>query len=346
VSSALNVLGTFVAVFVLVVGAVSVGGLVVSDDTPQPPEVETDHWDPETVIPEQAPDGGEITMDSTESGKTIVVNTGSSPTAGFGMGQSLPIRDDGTDHRLSVGSLGGVDRSVSPLVSALVENGHEVVFYDGGPTSNVKLSQTLEDADAFLTVGSATYTPTERNTLEQFVDGGGRTLIVSNPGSTGDVAQIASAGGLYTDPGYLYNLEQNDNNHLGVYAEPAGDSSLTDGVDRVVLRGATPVGSSSGDAVLETTNGTTLSTTRKAGTYGVAARNDNVAVIGDAAFLTPENVHRVDNDVLAGNLADFLVTGEEPTTEFGTDSGIGGPNQPPIAQPPHSGQTSASAGSS
>ncbi|WP_226007243.1 hypothetical protein [Natrinema salinisoli] len=341
-SSTTTLLGTFVAVFVLIVGAVSVGGLVVHDGTPEPAEVDTDHWDSETIVPEQAPDGGEIEMDSTESGKTIVVNAGSSSTSSFGMGPSLPIRDDGPNHRLSVGSLGGVDRDVNPLVSALVENGHEVVFYDGGPTSNVKLSQTLEDADAFLTVGSATYTPTERNTLEQFIDSGGRTLIVSNPGSTGDTAQIASAGGVYTHSGYLYNLEENDNNHLGVYAEPTGDSSLTEGIDRVVLRGATPVGASSGETALETSNGTTLSTTREAGTYGVAARNDNVAVIGDESFLTPENVYRVDNNVLAGNLADFLVTGEEPNTDFGNGSGVGGPNQPPMTQPPQSGQTSGS----
>lgn len=341
-SSATNLLGTFVAVFVLIVGAVSVGGLVVHDGTPQPAEVDTDHWDSETIVPEQAPDGGEIEMDSTEAGKTIVINAGSSSTGGFGMGQPIPVRDGGTDHQLSVGSLGGIDRDVSPLVSVLVENGHEVVFYDGGPTSNVPLSQTLEDADAFLTVGSATYTPTERETLEEFVDAGGRTLIVSNPGSTGDTAQIASTGGLYTDPGYLYNLEENDNNHLGIYAEPTGDSSLTDGVDRVALRGATPVGSSNGDAVLETSDGTTLSTTREPGSYGVAARNDNVAIVGDASFLTPENVYRVDNNVLAGNLADFLVTGEEPRTDFGDESGSGGPNHPPMTQPPQSGQMSDS----
>ncbi|SEP75975.1 hypothetical protein [Natrinema salaciae] len=341
-SSARAVIGTFVVVFVVIVGTVSVGGLVVHDDTPRPSDVDTDHWDPDTVIPEEAPDGGEITMNSTTTGKTVVVHTGGSSAGGAGMGQPLPISDDGSGHTLSVGSLGGTNRGVGPLVSTLVENGHEVVFYDGGPSSRQTLRETLADADAFVTVGSATFTPTERESIGQFADAGGRTVIAASPGSTSDTAQIAATAGLYTETGYLYNLEENDNNHLGVYAEPTGDSPLTDGVDRVVLRGAAPVGTDDGETDLETIDGTTLSTTREAGTYAVAAHSGDMAVIGDSSFLEPENAYRVDNDVLVGNLADFLVTGETSDPVFNESPTTGNPNGPMPSQPVNGGQTSDS----
>lgn len=331
-SSARNVLGTFIAVFVLIVGTVSVGGLIVHDDRPGPAEVDKDHWDPDTVVPEDAPDGGEITMDSTESNETVVVYTGGAAAMGAAGAQPVPIRDDGSDRAVSVGSLGSANRDVSPLVSVLVENGHEVVFYDG-PTSPQPLGQTLADADAFVTVGSATFTPAERDSISQFVDDGGRTVIAASPGSTGDIAEIASTAGLATDPGYLYDLEQNDNNHLGVYAAPAGDSPLIDGVDRVVLRGASPVRTSDGDIALETVETTTRSTTRESGSYDVAAHSGDMAVVGDSSFLEPENAHRFDNDVLVGNIADFLVTGEKTETTTNEGSVGGGQTTGATTQP-------------
>lgn len=313
-STAKTLFGTFVVVFVVTVGAVTAGTVMFDDGTPTS-DVEHDHIDA-SLIAEQTEDGGEIEMGSDEPENTIVIHTGSAPTMGFGMGPTMPIRNQPADRQLSVGSMGGPERDVGPLASVLVENGHEVVYYqeemEDGP-----LAEKLDEADAFVTLGTARLTVEERDAITEFADAGGRTVIAADPGRSDDVGEIAASQGLYAEAGYVYNLVENDNNYLGVYTEPTDESSLTEGVDRAVFRGAAPIGSSGGSTVMATNDGTRHSTTREKGTYEVAAVNDNVAMIGDSSFMTPENAHRADNDVLVGNVADFLVTGEQPEADIG-----------------------------
>lgn len=319
-SAAKTLAGTFVVVFALTVGVVTVG-TVVFDDGTQTTDVEHDHINA-SLIAEQTADGGEIEMESTEQQNTIVIHTGAPERSNGGMGSPFPIEAQSDDRQLSIGSLGGQERDVDPLASVLVENGHEVVYYQGGFEGG-PLSATLEDADAFLMAGSTPLSADEREAVTEFADAGGRTVIAADPGSSGDIDQLASSQGLYTDAGYLYNLVENDNNYLSVYTEPTGESELTEGVDRTVFRGVAAVGSSEDATIIETNDQTRHSTTREMGTYDVAAVHDNVAMIGDSSFMTPENAYRADNNVLVGNLADFLVTGPEPTVDFGADAGPG-----------------------
>jgi hypothetical protein len=82
--------------------------------------------------------------------------------------------------------------------------------------------------------------------------------------------------------------------------------------------------------------GTTLSSTRRTGEYAVAVRNGDVAAIGDTSFLAREDVYEADNEVLVGNLADFLVSGDkEPGApaepEPDRPAGPTGPVRPPGA---------------
>ncbi|MFC4541900.1 hypothetical protein ACFO5R_08155 [Halosolutus amylolyticus] len=313
-SSVKILFGTFVLVFALTVGTLTGGAMILDDGTPTS-DVDHDHID-SSLIADQTEDGGEITMESDEPENTIVIHTGSASAAGIGVGQPLPIRDQPAGPQLSVGSMDGPERGVGPLASALVANGHEVVYYQD-ERQDGPLADKLDEADAFVALGTASLSVDERDAITEFADAGGRTVIAADPGSSDDIDEIASSQGLYTEAGYVYNLVENDNNYLGVFTGPSGVDPLTDGVEEAVLRGASPVGTSQGTTVLETTDGTRHSTTREAGTYGVAAVNDNVAMIGDSSFMAPENAHRADNDVLVGNVADFLVTGEQPSVDLG-----------------------------
>jgi hypothetical protein len=129
-------------------------------------------------------------------------------------------------------------------------------------------------------------------------------------------------------------MDENDLNYQRVYAEPTGDAPLAEGVDRAVFPSATPVGTAvGGGAVLRPIEGSELSTTRAATEAPLLVRNDEVVMIGDADFLSPDNARRADNDALIGNLADFLVTNDR------TPPGAGGPTGP--AQPPEPGQPPA-----
>jgi hypothetical protein len=129
-------------------------------------------------------------------------------------------------------------------------------------------------------------------------------------------------------------MENNDASYLSVRVEPDGAATLTNGVEEVVFRGAARVGTADGSTALATAETSRLSTTRESGSYGVAARSGSLAVIGDSSFLEPENADRADNNVLIGNLADFLVTGENPDGSFGPGTGPSGAVPPGAPAPP------------
>ena len=320
-----TLVAAFVAVFVLTVGVVSLGTLALDEGAPEQPAVETDHFQPENALPEETADSGEISMDSAEPANDVVIHTGT----GMAGGGLLMMAEDGSDRELSTGSTGGPERDVGPLATTLVSNGHGVEFYadelEDGP-----LEQTLADADAFVTTAPEQLSSAEREQIDEFIDAGGRVVIAADPGHSESVIQLGSSAGMYTESGYLYNLAENDNNYLSLYAEPAGDSPLTTGVDEVVLRSAAAVGTEQGATTMTASAETRLSTTREADSYAVGAHHGDLAVIGDSSFLAPENAYRADNNILIGNVADFLVSGET-TGEFGPDDPVEPDHE---AQPP------------
>jgi plastocyanin len=192
----------------------------------------------------------------------------------------------------------------------------------------VPLSDRLADADAYVSVGAGGYSDSEVSALGNFTDRGGRVLLTTEPddsfGSDFSDAVLQSELGVATEPGYVYNVAENDLNYLRVFAGPEASGDLTEDVDRAVFPSATPVTASGGSALLGAIEGSQLSTTRAGTDAPVLVRDDDVVLAGDSGFMTPENVQRVDNDDLVGNVADFLVTGDvEPpeTGDDGTDRG-------------------------
>jgi len=313
-------------VFVVVVAAV-VGGAAVApyalgsaDDDSDPVTVENQQFQPGTILPDEAPEEGEISMESDAASKTVLVDVGH--------------ENDVTKTQLE------------PLLSTLVENGHRVRFYRGQRRS---LNESLRTADAFLVASpQQRYTSDELAGVDAFTDAGGRVLVMGDPpsvqasggllfgfGSFQPTAPrttaLGSTYGVAYGSGYLYNMAENDNNYKSIFARPTGDAELTSGVDRVVMREAVPLRTADATRALVGTDGTHLSTTRDAGEYAVLARSGNVVAVGDTDFVARENAYDADNDALVGNLADFLVDGEkEPGAP--TPPGVDQPERPPAGE--------------
>ncbi|MFC6722164.1 plastocyanin/azurin family copper-binding protein [Halobacteriaceae archaeon SHR40] len=319
-TAAVAFLVTFVAVVAVggVVSAVTGGG----GNTAELPEVENPQYDADRVSPDATPGTANIQMDSSANGETIVVSVG-----------------------------GGVnERDIEPVVNTLIESGAEVnVVSKGSPQPAIGLigpgpqppgvqppapqpsggeeesvlSEELPDADGFLSVGVSSYQDEDLDAITEFIESDGRTLVAVNPQQeftpSSGYAELYSELGAYTESGYVYNLEENDLNYQRLFAEPAGSSMLTDGVDRVVFDTATPVQAASSDERMEPIDGSVRSTTRAETDLPVLVRDGDVALVGDTGFMTPENTQRADNDVFVGNVAEFLVGGER--TSGGTDDG-------------------------
>jgi len=311
--------GAFLLVAVVVAAAVVGSGMVAGGgDSFSADELTVDgHSNVDAAS--QPAEEGEIELSSSTSGKVVVIDD---------------AHGNGFD-----------EIQVRPLVNALTENGHEVRFYqpERGPSGEA-LNASLRDADAFVSLApDSRFSSSEADSVEAFLDAGGRVLAAGEPegaslgtsilgigmatgsgATTAEFAPALSPHGLTVGSGYLYDMTENANNHANVYATPSADSDLTAGVGEVVVHEATPV--TGGDVLLRTPASSELSTTRDASEYGVLARSGNLAVLGDASILDPDWVAVADNEVLVGNLADYLVTGDrQPMPETGGSQSGAGP---------------------
>ena len=282
--------------------------------------------DPANALPSTDDGSGSITMDADAESKTVLVD---------------------------VGHENGISESdIQPLVNTLVENGHEGRFFT---RQDRDLNESLRSADAYLVANPRQrYTGEQLAGVEAFERAGGRVLLLSQPAQSQGMggllitrveqvnnvdSAIGSTFGLAFRSGYVYNLQENQNNYKSVYATPAGSGDLTEGVDRVVFREAAPLVAPDDATTLQGLEGTTLSTTRNGGEYALAAQTGNVTAVGDTDFLNAENAYVADNEAFIGNLADFLVSGDkaegapQPPQPEGGAPGSGPTPQPPQRAP-------------
>lgn len=333
-------IGVFAVIVAVVLAGTFATGVVVSGSSNTSAAPNVSAYQPSSLLTTPVDDSGTVDAPDTNETKTVVIDKSHSNVIAEG--------------------------EIQPLVDALVADGHAVRFYTGGQSSGFgtgsglsggsNLNSTLETADAFVVVNpGTTYSEGEINGVESFADAGGRVLMLADPvgpstaTSTTSIPLIGSSGGSTVTPGqptnlaarfgisfgsgYLFNMSENANNFQSVYARAAGNGSLTEGVDRLVVRDATPLTTTTNaTAVVE--SDASLSSTRRAGTYTLAARVGNVTTVGDTDFLAPASATVADNDPFLGNLAGFLVTGNKTApapAQAETGNGTGGftmPTQP------------------
>lgn len=236
---------------------------------------------------------------------------------------------------------------IQPLVSAANRAGFEVRFLKSGPEEENEsrlgglavgvggggddaeesdpIGDELEEADAFVVIDPGSeYDPEEIEKVKEFVDRGGRMLIVSEPNRAevvglgrietvrSKVTGIASAFGVNFGTAYVYNSVENDGNYRNVVATPPAESPLLLEADRAVFSTATYVEAPNGTDVLTAVEGTKRSDTRSEGNYTVAAKNEegNVYAVGDKTVLGGSRHNIADNEVLVEDIVDFLAEGD------------------------------------
>ena len=312
--------------FVVLVAAIVGGAAAVPFVSDTEPDDVTNlaerQTDVDAVSVSEAASEGEITMDSDAESKTVLI-------------------DRAHANRIS-------DEKLSTLTNALVANGHEVEFVTQEQARGPAWNESLRSADALVIANpNRPYTPGQLAGVDAFADAGGRVVMMSDPASiqqfglfglgiqrqSNDDPALNADFGVSVRSGYLFNMFEYQQTFKSVYATP-GNGPLAAGVDRVVVRDAAAVSTADGQTALRVGERTRLSTTRRADTYGVAAQSGDVAMIGDTDFLTPDSAYVADNEVLIGNIADFLVSGEKTATapappSEGPAAGGAAPPRPP-----------------
>jgi len=282
--------GVFVGVVVVVALVV---GLVAALGGSGPGDTSVGYTNTSDLVPEQVEANDEVV------GEDAV-----------GTGSRVVLVDDSHANRFE-------DDDLRSLIGALSPR-HEVVFTSD---SRGDLDESLSEADAYVVIDpSVPHTEEEATAVEEFIDGGGRVILLGEPtrvgvsqgplgGSLIDIrsrmGRLSTRLGVAFGTDYLYDEVNNDGNYKRVLAD--GRGSLEG--NRTALYTATTVEAPDGERLLVTPETTRLSARSEARRHPVAVRTGNVVAVGDTTFLAGGKAVVADNERLVRTLAAFAVGG-------------------------------------
>ena len=200
---------------------------------------------------------------------------------------------------------------IAALASRASDRGYAVEFLDdSGPAA---LAEGLRNADAFVVISPiATYGRQEGDLVVDFVERGGRLLLIADPGRPHQLNALSERLGVSFQPGYLYNLSEHDSNFQEFYVRDFQAHAVTEGIDEVIFYYAGSIESPGVALALTDEN-----------TYSDAAERQeprsplsigayrNVLAVHDLTFMIPPYNAVRDNDRLVSNIADFLTGGQK-----------------------------------
>ncbi|WP_434531215.1 DUF4350 domain-containing protein [Haloarcula sp. NS06] len=282
------------------------------------------------------PDGQSIDGQSPSQYQPDAVNAPVDPEEG-----EISVDSEGSDKRILVDTSHGnqvTESELEPITEAVFEAGHTVEYGTAGTDS---FADSLGQYDGVLIVQPlGSYSPTEREALQEYTDDGGRVVVLAEPTqtrlSTGFTQSTTTVSfgannatkryGIRMGAEQLYNVDDaaNDNNFKAIYASPSDDGELTDGVETITFDTA-GYAVVNGDAETKFTaaEGTRTLETRRTGTYATVVRNDNMVFVTDSTFISSSEIYDADNEVFLGNLLSFLLDGEAPDPDGSATSDVG-----------------------
>jgi hypothetical protein len=212
------------------------------------------------------------------------------------------------------------------LDGRLAARGFELRSHTGGD-----LAAALRSVTAYVVISPIrNYTRAEVQAVSDFVDRGGRLLLVGDPTNfvvtieedffgfdfhinTDDIPlnTLANRFNIIFQGDYLYNTVENEGNFRNIILKPEGfaEHTLLDGVDRLAFYGShsLQLGAGSQPLIMADDN-TWSSATDRAGGLVVAAtsREGRVLALGDYHFLRQPYYTVYDNGRFIASIADFL----------------------------------------
>ncbi|MDI6902423.1 MAG: hypothetical protein QMC77_01640 [Methanocellales archaeon] len=191
------------------------------------------------------------------------------------------------------------------LASRIISRGYSVEYLKG----NKSLEEELEHVDSFVVILPVTpFSEEEIDQVKNFVDGGGKLLMIADPTRDSEINALSSNFGIIFWNDYLYNLKDNEGNFQYIYLSDFKENSITKDLDRVVFYVSSSIYPSE-EGIMFTDENTYSSSKGIKGKYSPMVLTDDskVLAISDLTFLTePYNV--LDNNQLISNIADYLTS--------------------------------------
>ena len=176
----------------------------------------------------------------------------------------------------------------------------------------LQLASKLRRADSYVVIlPQIPFSRQEALLVENFVNKGGRLLLVGDPGRPHVIDSLAESFGVDFQPDYLYNTLENKANFRNILVSDFQPDELTSGLETVALYMAGSL-RSAGPALAYTGDNTKSSL--QEGAVGLSpitwGDSRSVLAIADFTFLVPPHDTVLNNDRLLSNIADYVTGGE------------------------------------
>ena len=195
---------------------------------------------------------------------------------------------------------------ISTLLARVTDRGYNVEFLSEPGADS--LAEGLRGADAFLVVSPIlAYGVDEGDLVLDFVEQGGRLLLLADPGRPHRINSLSEGLGVAFQPDYLYNLAEHDSNFQEFYVRDFRAHEVTAGVNEMAFYYAGSI-ESSGESLALTDENTYSSISERIVPRSplVTGAQLNVLAAYDLTFMIPPYNAIRDNDQLVSNIADFL----------------------------------------
>ena len=192
------------------------------------------------------------------------------------------------------------------LLSRVSARGFTSSFHDA--ESTIKLADELSQVDAFLVIlPTQWFTPEENAAVVEFVERGGKVLLVGDPGRFFRLNDLAEPLGIFFQPDYLFNTTEYDSNFREIFVRDFQADPITTGVGEMALYYSGSIRSAGPGLAL--TDGNTSSSISEVNVprspIAIGARR-NVLAVYDWTFMIPPYSGVKDNEKMVSNIADFL----------------------------------------
>ena len=195
---------------------------------------------------------------------------------------------------------------ITTLLERVYGRGYDVEFILEPGASF--LAEGLMSADAFVVISpTIAYGRDEADLVVDFVEQGGRLLLVADPGRPNRLNSLAERLGVSFRPDYLYNLAEHDSNFQEFYVRDFEAHALTAGIGEMVFFYAGSI-ESAGEPLARTDGNTQSSISELNVPRSPLATGAyrNVLAVHDLTFMIPPYNAVRDNNILVANIADYL----------------------------------------
>jgi hypothetical protein len=197
------------------------------------------------------------------------------------------------------------------LISRLISRGLTIEFLS--PRDD--LEERLLEADAFIVVcPQVEFSKGGRETVDEFVNNGGKLLLIADPTRHSEINSISLKFGLIFEPDYLYNMKENDANYRNIFVAEFRENEITKGLEKIALYTAGSITSAGqGIAFVDENTFSSVIETRKRLSPIALANESKILAIYDLTFVTEPYNGILDNNQLISNIADWLASPVEET---------------------------------